>query len=319
MAVLIGDVQAQDEFMHAVSDDPHFSENMLFTFFARDGSHGGLVRIGNRANEGHAEVTFLVFLPDGRTLFQFRRHPIEGNTKFSAAGMEFEVIEPTERLRTSFAGTAIAMTDSLQLANPGLAFKSNPSVDVRFDVIQHAVSALYLPMPFHYEQHMHAVGTLDVDGERIPIDAYGVRDHTWGRRNWQATLCDRTIWCTLSDERGFALSVTWHDLENPPEVMGSMVTKSGMIKVEKADIHSRYQPDGLTHTGFTCGLVLADGEELTLEGHTSRVAPLRHRGPEHMTYIGQGMTQFTAGKETAFGLSEYMDLVIDGKRAYPAG
>jgi len=72
MAVLIGDVTPKDEFMHPVSSDPHFSENMLFTFFARDGSHGGLIRIGNRVNEGHAEVTFLLFLPDGRTLFQFR-------------------------------------------------------------------------------------------------------------------------------------------------------------------------------------------------------------------------------------------------------
>ncbi|HXU23872.1 MAG TPA: hypothetical protein VN697_07565 [Tepidiformaceae bacterium] len=319
MAVLIGDVTPKDEFMHPVSSDPHFSENMLFTFFARDGSHGGLIRIGNRVNEGHAEVTFLLFLPDGRTLFQFRRASITDNKGFDAAGVRFAVIEPTEQIHTSYVGPAIAMTDASALLDPGKAFKSSPLVDVKFDVLQQAVSALYLPMPFHYEQHMHAIGTLEVDGVPMAIDAFGVRDHTWGRRNWQATLCDRTLWCTLTDNGGFALSVTWHDETNAPEVMGSFVTQDEKIDVVEATVESTYLEDGVTHSAFTTHLRLANNENVDVAGKVLHLAPLRHRGPENTTYIGQGMSAFESGDSAAFGLSEYMDLLVNGRRALTVG
>jgi len=38
------------------------------------------MRIGNRPNEGHAEVTACLYLPDGRVAFSFERANISANT-----------------------------------------------------------------------------------------------------------------------------------------------------------------------------------------------------------------------------------------------
>jgi hypothetical protein len=53
--------------------------------------------LGNRANEGQAEMTVAVFLADGRGCFNFSRPHIAHNDAFDAGGMRFEVIEPAER------------------------------------------------------------------------------------------------------------------------------------------------------------------------------------------------------------------------------
>ena len=42
---------------------------MYFNFVDRAQRVGGFVRLGNRANEGRAEMTVTLFLPDGRVLY----------------------------------------------------------------------------------------------------------------------------------------------------------------------------------------------------------------------------------------------------------
>lgn len=314
MAKLIGGVTLEDEGTHPATDDQYFSENMLFTFFADDGSHGGLVRIGNRVNEGYAEVTFLIFLPDGRALFRFHRPQIQGNEGFNAAGMEFVVVEPSEKVVTRYSGEAFLLEKPGLLSDPKHAFTTSPTVDVEFDVVHRGLSAMFMPMPNHYEQHMHVTGTLRYGSETLAIDAKGVRDHTWDRRHWQATYCDRTIWWTVSDQFGLTLSLTWHDEKEPPEVMGYIADAEKIVEIKEARITSSYLEDNLTHTGFQLQLKLEDERELNIDADVSAVAPLRHRKDGAMTYIGQGMTRFRMGDVVGWGLSEYMDLVVDGRR-----
>jgi hypothetical protein len=38
----------------------------------------------------------------------------------------------------------------------------------------------------HYEQLVSATGEITVDGDRTVIDGFGLRDHSWGPRHWQA-------------------------------------------------------------------------------------------------------------------------------------
>jgi len=40
---------------------------------------GGWVRMGNRPNEGYAEVTVCLYLPDGRVAFNYKRPKIDGH------------------------------------------------------------------------------------------------------------------------------------------------------------------------------------------------------------------------------------------------
>ncbi len=98
-----------DEYMHAPTDHPQFNESMYFNFVDGKSGLATLIRMGNRANEGHAEVTVLVYLPSGGAAFHFERADIEDNSAFDAAGLRFEIVEPFRRSRVTFDGNVRMM------------------------------------------------------------------------------------------------------------------------------------------------------------------------------------------------------------------
>src|SRR5689334_15580489 len=73
----VGDLDPQDDYMHPVSADPSHNESMFFNFFDARQRIGGFVRIGNRINEKHAEMTLCLFLPNGEVLLQWAKPAID--------------------------------------------------------------------------------------------------------------------------------------------------------------------------------------------------------------------------------------------------
>ena len=57
MARIIGNLKPEDDYTHPLGPESNFNESMYFNFFDRARTLGGFVRLGNRANEGHAEMT----------------------------------------------------------------------------------------------------------------------------------------------------------------------------------------------------------------------------------------------------------------------
>ena len=57
MVSVIGNVVAADDYMHPLGPEQNFNESMYFNFFDRQRNVGGFVRMGNRPNEGYAELT----------------------------------------------------------------------------------------------------------------------------------------------------------------------------------------------------------------------------------------------------------------------
>jgi hypothetical protein len=314
MAAISGDLSPADEGMHPIEADSQFNESMLITYFDQVGDSGALLRIGNRPNEGYAEVTFCLFPPEGGALFQFSRAPITTNEAFEAGGMRFAVPDPTNTLQISYEGSVAYFADPRVLADPGPAFRSAPRRTVRLDVEGTSVSPMYgarsgTSVGGHYEQHMTMHGTVSLDGTVLPTAGQGNRDHSWGPRNWHRTYSDRTLWCTFDDEFGFAVSLTWAGPDTEPAVMGT-VTRGGEARALVAgSISSGFEDNGLYHTDFRCTVTDDHDESYDLEGRVVRFIPFRHRRDGHVTHIGQGMTKFTCAGKTAYGLSEYMDLV----------
>ena len=124
MATVYGDVRAEDEHLHPLGPEKNFNESMYFNFFDRGRGHGGFVRVGNRANEGWAEVTVCVYLPTGEVLFNYLRPSIATNDAFDAGGMRFDVVTPLVAHRTRYAGAAVFLREPTEMADPRRAFTS---------------------------------------------------------------------------------------------------------------------------------------------------------------------------------------------------
>ena len=83
-----------DDLMHENTGEENYNESAYYNFYDPAQRLGGFVRIGNRPNEGYAEMTLCLYLPDGSVGFMFGRPKIANNARFDAGGMRFEVRTP---------------------------------------------------------------------------------------------------------------------------------------------------------------------------------------------------------------------------------
>jgi hypothetical protein len=320
MAKIIGNIVPEDDFTHPLGPEPNFNESMYFNFFDREKSIGGFVRLGNRANEGQAEMTVTLYLPDGRVLFMFKRPKIENNDAFDAGGCRFEVIEPTQKLRTTYEGSVLELAEPRTMADPKRAFVASPKKRVRLDLIHEAAGPLYGKNDpgeqgerppeeqfgkAHYEQHMHVTGTLEIDGTTYAIDGYGLRDHSWGPRYWQAI--HQYDWLTMNfgaDFHAMVSIIRWD--EERQRRWGVVVRNDEIDLITDVEIDADYEPDTLYHKAVRAKVKTYKGEALEITGEVKSFIPLRNRRAGRVTHIGEGMTEWRCGERVGYGLSELL-------------
>ena len=78
----------EDEFTHEPDPVPNYNESMYLNGFDLTQELGAWFRLGNRVNEGYAEMSVCLYLPDGRVGFMFGRPKIETNDEMKAGGLE---------------------------------------------------------------------------------------------------------------------------------------------------------------------------------------------------------------------------------------
>jgi hypothetical protein len=311
-------LEPRDEFLHENTGEPNFNESMYFNFFDAKRGLGGFARIGNRPNERHAETTVCLYEPGGPVLFNFKRAEIADNSRFEAGGMSFAVDEPFERLRVAYRGKACRLTEPLAMSEPGRAFKDNPFVAVSLDLAIAGVGPMFGGEPTeqrpddmefargHYEQHHHATGEIEIDGRRFAFDGYGLRDHSWGPRSWQAPAYYRWLTANFGADFGFMGSHVVRP--DGGETRGGFVHRGReLVLVRDLEIETEWRGDERVHDRLRVTLRCADGKDLHVEGRVLSLIPLRNRKAGRTTRISEGMTEWTCEGRTGYGLSEYLD------------
>src|SRR5690348_7570397 len=129
-----------DEYMHELGPESNFNESMYFNVYDPKQQLGGWFRCGNRPNEGYAEMTICIYLPDGRVAFMFGRPKIANNHEMNAGGLKIEVVEPFKKLHLTYDGKACVLTDPNEMAEPSKAFKNNPQLPCKIELDYEGVS-----------------------------------------------------------------------------------------------------------------------------------------------------------------------------------
>jgi hypothetical protein len=315
--------------MHELGPEPNFNESMYFNAYDPETRLGGFFRLGNRANEGTGEMTICLYLPDGQVAFMFGRPHVTTNEAFDAAGMRFEVVEPFSELRVSYEGSVVLLTDPLEMADPRRAFTSNPHTDCAVHLVYRGNSAMFGGEPDrptetpgeefargHYEQLVGASGTVRVGDQEWELDGYGLRDHSWGPRYWQAPWYYRWLTANIGADFGFMGSRVAR--RDGPGTRGGFVWDGDAVHLcSDFRIRSTWEGDGRYHRTVEAELVTADRTWL-VRGSVLNLIPLRNRrhdpdGNELVTRISEGLTQWTLEDgRVGYGLSEYLDQIIDG-------
>ena len=330
-------LEPSDEYMHELGPEPNFNESMYINLFDPEHRLGGWFRIGNRANEGAAEMTVCLYLPDGRVGFMFKRPEISNNDAFDAGGMTWEMVTPFEELKVSYTGKVVVLSEPKQMADPKRAFKENPyeECEVRLTFTGQGRASMFGGEPDtphetpgeefakgHYEQLIEGSGTIRVGDQEWEVRGCGLRDHSWGPRYWQAPWYYRWLTANFGKDLGFMASRVAK--KDGPGTRGGFVWENGELHLcDHVEVSTVFEGDESYHERVE-GLLRSSksGREWRFTGQVMNLIPLRNRrqDPEGnwlVTRISEGMTNWTMhGGEhdgaDGYGLSEYLDQIIDG-------
>lgn len=315
-----------DDYTHDVTDEPNFNESMYFQFYDGDAGLGGFLRLANRPNEGHAERTVCLYLPDGRVAFSYDRPTITGNDRLSSGGLTVTVLEPMESLEVTFEGEVNVLADPHSLADPKAALSTSPTVGVTARLTFSRVGPPYAETfdddggsfaPNHYEQSMRVAGDVTIDGESRTVAGYGLRDHSWGPRSWQAPWFYR--WAHGTGGSVSFMAAYFGNPDGTSRRGGFVVDDGELIRCDSVEITtSRDESDYQRNTVVT--LSCAD-RAWVFEGDVHSSVPLRNRKRDGdgwaITRIVEGATVWTTPRgETIHGMTEYLDQIVD---AVPVG
>jgi len=324
----------EDEYTHKPDAATNYNESMYFNMFDPDRKTGGWFRLGNRPNEGYAEMSNCLYLPDGRVAFMYARPKITGNEVMNAGGMTFDVVEPFKRLRVRYRGDVVVLTNPLDMADPAKAFKNNPVLPCNVVLDYEGVSPMFggetvkadgSPLDLdpeksfakaHYEQHMAAKGHFTVGDERFDVSGFGLRDKSWGPRYWQAIHWYR--WLPMNFGRDFGMMISIVTNAEGQQRQGGMVLKDGVYDlIEGCTIESDWD-DNWYQTALRAHVKTRSGAIYDVEGKVLSLIPLRNRrkapdGTDLNTRITEGMTEYRCNGMTGYGMSEYLDQIVDGR------
>lgn len=324
----------EDDYLHEPEAASNFNESRYYNWFDAGTGAGGFVRMGNRVNEGHAELTVCLYLPDGRVGFMYQRPTISSNAAHDAGGLRFEVVEPYLQHTVTYQGTVCVLERPREMADPKAAFLDNPHLPCSVTLDLEAVGPPWGGEPEweegeerpeldpekmfvrgHTEQHMGVTGAVVVGDERWAITAgLGLRDHSWGPRHWQNVWWYR--WLTVNLGPGLGLACTVAGTENGERSASGFVYDAdrhgatATVPVRDVALASDYDGDWFPTKNRL--RVTTDDHVYEIEGEVFSDIPLRHRREGLLTRITEGMTRWHCEGSDGAGLSEYLDQIVDG-------
>ena len=105
MARIVGNLRPEDDYMHELGPEPNFNESMYFNFFDRERSHRGVRAARQPGQRGPGRNDrLLCSCPTSACSSPSSARPIANNDSFDAGGLRFDVLEPTEKLRSRYEG-----------------------------------------------------------------------------------------------------------------------------------------------------------------------------------------------------------------------
>jgi hypothetical protein len=291
---------------------PGPEEQWSDSFYFGGGDGRGLAiysRIGRRPNEGLVEGALGLWLPGQGFLLSFAREPT-AELSIACGAALFECLEPLRSWELLFEGR-------------GRLFERAEHVATRRDGYRevHVTGSLVFtawgePLSFrsglsspvataHYEQPGSLSGAIEVDGLRRRLAGNGMRDHSWGVRDWQRVPYWR--WFGFVSDPDNFLMLNNVGLEDGGEIAGGFLMRDGeLAPIVSGETESELDPELGYQRSFLARARDEQGRETLLEGRALEVAPLRQRRAGRLTQVNEALTQYRWEGREGTGISEYL-------------
>ena len=291
-------------------------------------------RMGFRPGSGFADALHVVYLPGKRVAFTYGRRPIEKDLArydddLAAGGLTLNCIKPHQRWQICYSGPAQDIPDAAILLErsksrpDGWFTPANLEMDLSFDCLTEPHFAASGERG-HFEQSGHVTGHVELGGERWQVDGYGVRDKSWGPRDWGAGSQQANPKSTDAP-KGPAPFVNWFSMnfDTHAALGGScfrhadgVMRGAGWLQrdgtldtLENVVIETDYAPDSILHRSIQFKAETGTGEAIDITGDVLNVCPTKIAMPGGATFVNEGLAEFRWGERTGYGIAEHWHAV----------
>jgi hypothetical protein len=307
VAVEVAEITAASEGWQQPGPEVQWSDS----FYFGGGNGEGLAfysRVGRRPNEGVTEGAIGVWLPGQGFLLTFARVGL--GDEIEAGPVRYDCALPLRLWEIRFEGAGRLFERAEHLATRRDDYET---VEIRAAL---TFTAWHEPLSFrsglteavatsHYEQPGSISGAIEVAGHRHPLAGRGMRDHSWGVRDWQAVPYWR--WFGMIADPDNFLVLNNVGTRDGGEVAGGFMMRDGVLApIEACDTESELDPELGCQRRFVARARDAAGRETTLTGDAVEVAPLRQRRDGRLTHVNEGLTEYDWEGRRGTGISEYL-------------
>jgi hypothetical protein len=313
-------LEPRDDYLHTVGPEPNFNESMYFHFHDPTHRIGGFLRLANRPNEGRGERTVCLYLPGGEVAFGFARPTFADNARLCAGGLAVDVLTPFEHLQVAFDGPINVLSNPSAMVDPKVALSTSPVVDCRVDLQLRRAAPPFAETfdsegesfaPNHYEQLMRATGTVQVGEASFEVTGYGLRDHSWGPRSWQAPWFYRWL---HGSAQGVGFMGAYFGSPDGADRRGGFVWDVDGLHTCDDVIVSTSRDADQQQRGVDLQLRSGD-RSWAFHGHVDASVPLRHRsqdGTSATRIVESAITWTSSDGKRLYGMAEYLDQLNHG-------
>lgn len=327
-----------DELFHPVGDHAAWSESYYFNFVDPVTEVGAFTRMGFRPNDGWADALHAVYLPGGRVAFTYsRRTDLTPEVVASLGPLDPTVGDLTLRRGEAFRrwdivyqGEAQVMDDpTVMLA----ATKDRPDgwhTPTRLDMVVEfeALSEPHYAVggsQGHFEQTGRVTGRITLGDDSWEVDAYGVRDKSWGPRTWQAPSGSAAKASGPGAvEQGCFLN--WFSMNFGTDLaLGGAVGRTadgtfrgkGWIQrdgethdLTDVTMTTVYDPENpLLHDTVQLRGIDGRGVEIVVDGTVMTICPTKIPRRDGVTFVNEGLARFETEGRIGYGIAEHWHAV----------
>jgi len=324
----------QDERMHPVGDAPAWSESYYFNFVDPESRIAMFTRMGFRPGDGWADGLHVVYLGGDRVAFTYGRRDIGPdltvyNGDLSAGALKIECLDPFKHWRIGYDGPAQDIKDAAILLERR---KSRPTDWFVPEQLSMAVDFHGISEPHyaaggergHFEQTGRVSGEIRLGDKTFNVNGYGVRDKSWGPRDWGAGSSGPSQQRAIPT--GPAPFVNWFSMNFGPDLaLGGACVRaadgqmrgSGWFNAdgrnEELDdvlIETQYRPDSIWHTDVRLTARTRSGRALDVKGRVLTVCPTKIPMRGGATFVNEGLAEFSLDGKTGYGIAEHWHAVL---------
>lgn len=312
----------EDELTHQTTGEALWSENYLTQAYDPDAGVGVYFHLCHMpAENGMWEQEFVIYLPDDHFLVANGVSPGSTEEGVIAGNVSFRCDKPYEQWTKRFIGGARLVTGEELRAGP---LRDGAHVPVEFEIQTTAFGppVVFHDMPEqpwgkgHYEQHHDITATLRYGTEELRLRGTGLRDHSWGVRDY--ALIGNTVWLHGQfPDSGRNFTVV-HVPGVPPAEPFTFATLGDRDGIETAQLINdppvAMSVEQAERGGYTLELKSAS-RSATISAEI--LAPMRmafrgpsgismgfHRGPDINHDYVEAQSRYTCDGEIGYGLTE---------------